>query len=130
LTITSVFYFTFISSHFSSSSYRTFALTTSGRKGAFVNSLSATDIDGPYDNSTLVELCRSRKWRKGLIFRCEAPSSGLVESRNVMLNCLRFGIEAGGISPLYSHHPKQELTIVNSNKFYPPSTQSPRRQRS
>lgn len=95
LTITSVFYFTFISSHFSSSSYRTFALTTSGRKGTFVNSLSATDIDGPYDNSTLVELCRSRKWRKGLIFRCEVPSTGLVESRNVMLNCLRFGMEAG-----------------------------------
>ena len=128
LTITSVFYFTFISSHFSSSSYRTFALTTSGKKGAFVNSLSATDIDGPYDNSTLVKLCRSREWKKGLIFRCEAPSSGLVERRNVMLNCLRFGIEAGGTSPLYCHYPKQELTRVNSNKFYTSRTRSSRRQ--
>lgn len=130
LTITSIFYFTFISSHFSSSSYRTFALTTSGRKGTFLNSLSATDIDGPYDNSTLVELCRSRKWRKGLIFRCEAPSTGLVESRNVMLNCLRFGIEAGGTSPLYSRYLKQELTRVNSNQLYTTRIQSSRRHKS
>ncbi len=131
LTITSVFYFTFISLHFSSSSYRTFALTTSGRKGAFVDSLSATDINGPYDNSTLVELCRSRKWRKGLIFRCQAPSTEMVESRNVMLNCLRFGIEAGGISPLFfSHHPKHGLTRMNSNSFHTPRPQSSRRQRS
>jgi hypothetical protein len=120
LTITSIFYFTFISSHFSSSSYRTFSLTTSGRKGAFVNSLSATDIDGPYDNSTLVELCRSREWRKGLIFRCEAPGSGLVESRNVMLNCLRFGIEAGGISPHYSHHPNKSWREWTATGFIIP----------
>ncbi|KAH8771463.1 hypothetical protein BGZ57DRAFT_824975 [Hyaloscypha finlandica] len=99
-----IFYFT-LSPHSSTSpsshSLSSFTLgispffsSTSG-KSAFIDSISATEIDGPFDNSNLIELCASRKWVEGLIFKCEAYGGGIVEARNVVLNCLRFAIEAG-----------------------------------
>ncbi|PBP27719.1 alternative oxidase [Diplocarpon rosae] len=56
------------------------------------------EIDGRFDNRTLVQLCGSRKWIPGLIFRCEAPEGGVANVRNVILNCLRYAIEAGATS--------------------------------
>ncbi|KAK0108626.1 hypothetical protein ONS95_003419 [Cadophora gregata] len=68
-----------------------------GKKGLFVESLLAdeNEIDGPFNNGTLVELCRTRHWTPGLIFKCEAPEGGIGNVRNVFLNCVRYAIEAG-----------------------------------
>ena len=73
-----------------------------GKKAWYVESLLAeeSEIDGPFNNSTLVELCRTREWTPGLIFKCEAPEGGIGNVRNVFLNCVRYAIEAGGLSPL------------------------------
>ncbi len=65
-------------------------------KAAFVESVLTTDIDGPFDNSPLVELCKSREWIPGLIFKCKAPQGGVGNVRNVFLNCVRYAIEVGG----------------------------------
>ncbi|KAN0122018.1 hypothetical protein V8E51_000344 [Hyaloscypha variabilis] len=88
-----IFYSTLSPSR-SSSSF-SLGFSSSGRKSAFISAAVQTEIDGPFDNSSLVELCASRKWTQGLIFKCEAHRGGIVEARNVMLNCLRFAIEAG-----------------------------------
>ena len=150
-----IFYFT-LSPHSSTSpsshSLSSFTLgispffsSTSG-KSAFIDSISATEIDGPFDNSNLIELCASRKWVEGLIFKCEAYGGGIVEARNVVLNCLRFAIEAGGSSssPLHpSPSPpylqqkankkfQQQLTSLSPNSSLhqmpkpPPPSPSPR----
>ncbi|PVH79122.1 hypothetical protein DL98DRAFT_371109, partial [Cadophora sp. DSE1049] len=68
-----------------------------GKKALFVESLltDENEIDGPFNNSTLVELCRTRDWTPGLIFKCEAPEGGIGNVRNVFLNCVRYAIEAG-----------------------------------
>jgi hypothetical protein len=71
-------------------------VAVSGKKGAFIESASTTEIDGPFDNTTLVELCKTRTWTPGLIFKCEAPAGGIANVRNVFLNCVRYAIEAGG----------------------------------
>ncbi|KAE9381952.1 hypothetical protein N431DRAFT_360479 [Stipitochalara longipes BDJ] len=93
-----VFYFTLSPSRSSSTPSFSFgfsSFTSSGRKSAFISAAVETEIDGPFDNSTLIELCASRTWTEGLIFKCEVHGDGIVEARNVVLNCLRFGIEAG-----------------------------------
>jgi len=83
-------------SGYSSNDYKQFYnVAVSGKKGAFVESALTTEIDGPFDNSTLIELCRSRTWTPGLIFKCEAPQGGIGNVRNVFLNCVRYAIEAG-----------------------------------
>ncbi|KAH9207081.1 hypothetical protein DL95DRAFT_314324, partial [Leptodontidium sp. 2 PMI_412] len=68
-----------------------------GKKALFVQSLLAdeNEIDGPFNNSTLIELCKTRDWTPGLIFKCEAPEGGIGNVRNVFLNCVRYAIEAG-----------------------------------
>jgi len=68
----------------------------SGKKAAFIDPILTSEIDGPFDNSTLAQLCASRKWSPGLIFMCEAPQGGVANVRNVFLNCVRYAIEAGG----------------------------------
>lgn len=69
-------------------------------KTQFIDALLADDneIDGAFNNQTLVELCKSKKWMPGLIFKCEPPEGGIANVRNVLLNCVRFAIEAGGSS--------------------------------
>ena len=74
-----------------------YRVVVTGRKGAFVEEILENDIDGPFDNSALAALCSSKKWMPGLIFKCEA--SGVVGNvRNIILNCVRYAIEAGGSS--------------------------------
>jgi hypothetical protein len=128
--IISIFYFTLSPSHLSASNYKTFSITTSGRKTSFIQSTLATEIDGPLDNSTLAQLCASRKWTPGLIFKCEAPQDGIVNSKNVVLNCVRFAIEAGGSSssPLLSiSFPNQWLiSPLSSNRPHHPPPLNPR----
>ncbi|KAL2060327.1 hypothetical protein VTL71DRAFT_9722 [Oculimacula yallundae] len=71
-----------------------------GKKALFVENLlrGENEIDGAFDNSTLVELCRTRIWIEGLIFKCEAPEGGIANVRNVILNCVRYAIEGGATS--------------------------------
>jgi len=111
-----IFYFTLPrapSTHSFSLGFPSF--TSSGRKSAFIKAAAETEIDGPFDNSTLVELCASKTWTPGLIFKCEAHGGGIAEARNVILNCLRFGIEAGGSS---TPHPslKYQLTDLSQHQ--------------
>ncbi len=81
----------------SNSDYRSFSKgAIYGKKAAFIARASTTDIDGPFDNTTLVELCKGRTWTPGLIFKCEAPEGEITDVRNIFLNCVRFAIEAGG----------------------------------
>jgi len=56
------------------------------------------EIDGPYDGKPLEEFCASkdRKFQPGLVVKCQSPIGGFGNIKNMALNCLRFGIEAGG----------------------------------
>ncbi|KAF4627887.1 hypothetical protein G7Y89_g10270 [Cudoniella acicularis] len=71
---------------------------TSSKKSLFVQRALNTGIDGPFDNSTLIELCKSKTWTPGLIFKCESPKGGVGNVRNIFLNCVRYAIEAGATS--------------------------------
>ncbi|QSZ34053.1 hypothetical protein DSL72_005633 [Monilinia vaccinii-corymbosi] len=83
---------------FSHHDYReTFQVAVSGKKGVFIQKALRTDIAGPFDDSTLVEFCQSVEWREGLIIQCESPYGGVANIRNILLNCLRYAMEAGGI---------------------------------
>jgi hypothetical protein len=74
-----------------------YRVAVSGKKASWVKAAMETEIDGPYDNSTLVALCNSREWIDGLIFKCETPEGGIADVRNMVLNCVRYAIEAGGM---------------------------------
>lgn len=78
--------------------HETLQVAVSGKKGVFIQKAMRTDIDGPFDDSTLVEICQNTEWREGLIIQCESPYGGVANIRNVLLNCLRYAIEAGGTS--------------------------------
>lgn len=78
-----------------------YRVAVSGKKAAFVEAALETEIDGPIDNSALVELCKRKIWTPGLIFNCESPSGGVGNVRNVVLNCIRYAIEAGGRHPFF-----------------------------
>ncbi|TAQ89246.1 hypothetical protein B7494_g2459 [Chlorociboria aeruginascens] len=75
--------------------HQVYQVAVTGRKELFIREAMNTEIDGPVDNSTLVELCASKKWTEGLIFKCEEPSGEPAKIRNVFLNCVRYAIEAG-----------------------------------
>jgi hypothetical protein len=72
----------------------------SGEKGHFIMKALETEIDGPFNGTATAELCSSRDWVPGLIFKCNAPQGGVGNVRNVFLNCIRYAIEAGGMFPL------------------------------
>jgi hypothetical protein len=75
-------------------------VAVSGKKATFVQAALENDVDGPYSNSSLVALCGRGQWVEGQIFRCESPQGGIANVRNVVLSCVRFAIEAGGLSPV------------------------------
>lgn len=62
----------------------------------FVQTFLENPIDGPHDLAPLRELCASRQWTEGLILKCAPTPGGVGNVRNMLLNCLRFGLEAGG----------------------------------
>lgn len=77
-------------------------VAVSGEKGSFVKKALQTEIDGPFDGEWISRLCNSREWVPGLIAKCDAPQGGIGNVRNVFLNCIRYAIEAGGMSsPLF-----------------------------
>jgi hypothetical protein len=67
-------------------------------KARFVHDFLNNEIDGPYNGEPLRELCASKKDKiqPGLIIKCQSPMEGFGNIKNMALNCLRFGIEAGG----------------------------------
>ena len=77
--------------------HETLQVAVSGKKGIFVQKALRADIDGPFDDSTLIDVCENTEWREGLIFQCEAPYGGVANIRNMLLNCIRYAIEAGGM---------------------------------
>jgi len=66
-------------------------------KESFIADMLETEIDGPYDLEPLAALCRSKEYTPGLIIKCKATPGGMGNVRNMMLNCYRFAIEAGGL---------------------------------
>lgn len=69
-----------------------------GQKQVFINTVTQTTIDGLFDNSAIKNLCASRNWTEGLIAQCGTPQGGVSNVRNVFLNCVRYAMEAGGMS--------------------------------
>lgn len=78
--------------------YKTYQKAKFGQKQVFINTVTDTTIDGPFDNSAIKNLCASRNWNDGLIAQCGTPQGGVSNVRNVFLNCVRYAIEAGGMS--------------------------------
>jgi hypothetical protein len=76
--------------------HHSYEIAVKGKKGIFVEKALRTDIDGPYDNSTLIRFCARKEWREGLIFQCEPAHGGVANIRNIVLNCIRYALEAGG----------------------------------
>jgi hypothetical protein len=66
-------------------------------KEIFVEQMLEEEVDGPYNLEPLAALCRSKEQTPGLIVHCKASPGGMGNVRNMMLNCYRFAIEAGGM---------------------------------
>jgi hypothetical protein len=68
-------------------------------KNAFIEKAISTGAGVPVDDAAINNLCLNRTWTKNVIFECRAPQYGgvgPVAIRNVVLNCVRYAIEAGG----------------------------------
>lgn len=75
------------------------AVVELSKKDVFVQQVLQTDIDGPYNIQPLQEFCGSseRVYQPGLIVKCEPPSGGFGNIKNMFLNFIRFAFEAGGV---------------------------------
>lgn len=78
--------------------HHVYHVAKSGKKALFVAKAVDVEVDGPFDNSTLVEMCASTQWREGLMFYCQPPEGGIANVRNLLLQCIRYSIDAGGES--------------------------------
>ena len=87
LAIISTFYFLFADD--SRDYHEVYRVVVSGKKAIWVEKALQTDIDGPFDGTAIQQLCNSRKWNEGLIFKCDASARGVANVRNVVLNCIR-----------------------------------------
>ncbi|KAI9645432.1 hypothetical protein NHQ30_006171 [Ciborinia camelliae] len=99
--------------------HETLQVAVSGKKGVFIQKALRTDIDGPFNDSTLVEMCDNTEWREGLIFQCESPYGGVANIRNILLNCFRYALEAGATSIII---PELKLWIPQNDR---PNTPDP-----
>ena len=54
-----------------------------------------TAIDDPIDFSPLRELCDKTVWQEGVVLQCYRVTGGMGNIRNIILNCVRYAIEAG-----------------------------------
>jgi hypothetical protein len=66
------------------------------KKYVFIEEASNWDIDGPFNNTALHNLCAGKSWREGLHFKCAPAFGGVGNVRNIVLTCVRYAIEAGG----------------------------------
>lgn len=86
-----------------------YGVAVSGERSVFIKQALDNEFDGPFDNRWLSKKCSSRDWTPGLIVKCGVPYGGVGNVRNVILNCIRYAIEAGGwYSP---HRITRELMI-------------------
>ena len=84
-------------------------------KAIFIDKALLTGF--PDDHFAIRNLCSSRNWTDNVIFSCNPPQDdtvGAVIIRNVVLNCVRYAIETGGM-----HFPK--LTSMRTNNLQAPS---------
>lgn len=68
-------------------------------KNTFIEKAISNGAGGPVDEAAIKNLCLRRTWKENAIFECQAPQDGgggPVMIRNVVLNCVRYAIEAGG----------------------------------
>lgn len=65
-------------------------------KHEFIQAASAWEIDGPFNDKPLRDLCMSKSWQPGLVFKCDDAFGGVGNIRNIILTCIRYAIEAGG----------------------------------
>ena len=103
-----VFVLLFSAYYLSPSEYRPFARPTwpgvEGKKedyvekdkDTFIRDAAAWEIDGECNDGPLRDLCSSKDWQPGLIFRCDDAFGGVGNIRNIILTCVRYAIEAGG----------------------------------
>lgn len=77
-------------------------------KEQFIQEASTWEIDGLFNDIPLRELCASKTWQPGLIFKCEDAFGGVGNVRNIILTCIRYAIEAGG-----SVFPSRNRTSAN-----------------
>jgi len=107
--------------------HHAYRVAVSGKKAAFVEKAVDVEIDGPFDNSSMVDMCAGKHWRPGLIFHCQPPRGGIANIRNIILNCVRYAIEAGGMFSLpnlslipthisYIHHCPRNQATPSSRK--------------
>ena len=66
-------------------------------KEHFVQDILNSEIDGPFNNTSLTTLCSRQDWIEGLVIECVGFGGGVGNIRNVFLNCFRYAIEAGGL---------------------------------
>ncbi|KAG0650723.1 hypothetical protein D0Z07_2317 [Hyphodiscus hymeniophilus] len=111
--ITIAFYYLFLENRYDV--HDVYRATVTGKKQSFIEDFLSSDIDGSFDGSPLADLCNTRTWVPGLIFKCEPPRGGVSNVRNIMLNCVRYAIEAGAtgfiVPEIMVHRPK--LASVN-----------------
>jgi len=62
----------------------------------FIQDLLDNDLNLRFVGTALTEVCKSKRWRSGLIFSCDPAEGGIGNIRNIILNCVRYAIEAGG----------------------------------
>lgn len=62
----------------------------------FIREAVQWEIDGPFDDGPLRDMCSSKKWTPALTIRCEDVFGGVGNIRNYVLTCIRYAIEAGG----------------------------------
>lgn len=73
-------------------------------KSIFIAQVLEHGIDGPIDDTPLTAFCADKKWRPGLMFKCEAATGGVANVRNQILNCVRYALEAGGNLRSFHYH--------------------------
>lgn len=93
-------------------------------KQNFIKAVIRNDVDGPMNLEPLTDLCRNTKWQPGLIVKCQPFPGGVGNIRNMFLNCIRFAIEAGGMSSP-SICGRTFLTVVQQLAWLFPSMHSP-----
>ena len=77
---------------------------TSSSKEAFIETALQTPIEDAFDSQPIKDLCGKTTWTPGLIFQCDSPQGGVGNVENFFMNCVRFAIEAGGMSPQTTTH--------------------------
>jgi hypothetical protein len=84
-------------------------------KNTFIEKAISNGAVGPVDEAAIKNLCLNRRWKDNVIFECRPPQYGRpVTIRNVVLNCVRYAIEAGGTCETQSGNIRADIPQVPS----------------